>query len=177
MPSGTRPETPPKPLQVDVSEILRRTGNYTVDFKEVRGQMSAKRALEIAIAGGHAQAREPVVDAADRVGDPAVRDLARVADQFGQTQRLLGDAPELSPWTAATPHLGHLPPTLCNETGDTEPRDLVFEWVEPGDLDAEEIRRLTGELSFDTTAPTGVFNDLLASSPASAGSPPRCGSR
>src|SRR5215216_2373860 len=48
-----RSETPPKPLQVDVSEILRRTGNYSVDFKEVRGQMSAKRALEIAIAGAH----------------------------------------------------------------------------------------------------------------------------
>src|SRR5919205_779161 len=48
-----RSETPPRPLQVDVSEILRRTGNYSVDFKEVRGQMSAKRALEIAIAGGH----------------------------------------------------------------------------------------------------------------------------
>ncbi len=27
--------------------------HYKVDFKEVRGQMSAKRALEIAIAGGH----------------------------------------------------------------------------------------------------------------------------
>src|SRR5215212_2582493 len=44
---------PPKPMTVDVTEILRRTGHYTVDFKEVRGQMSAKRALEIAIAGAH----------------------------------------------------------------------------------------------------------------------------
>ncbi|HEY0365622.1 MAG TPA: YifB family Mg chelatase-like AAA ATPase [Pyrinomonadaceae bacterium] len=44
---------PPKPMTVDVEEILRRTGHYTVDFKEVRGQMSAKRALEIAIAGAH----------------------------------------------------------------------------------------------------------------------------
>src|SRR4029079_17792365 len=43
----------PEPMKVDVEEILRRTGHYTVDFKEVRGQMSAKRALEIAIAGGH----------------------------------------------------------------------------------------------------------------------------
>ena len=48
-----RSETPPEPMKVDVTEILRRTGHYTVDFKEVRGQMSAKRALEIAIAGGH----------------------------------------------------------------------------------------------------------------------------
>jgi len=46
-------ETPPEPMKVDVAEILRHTGHYTVDFKEVRGQMSAKRALEIAIAGGH----------------------------------------------------------------------------------------------------------------------------
>src|ERR1043165_3875957 len=46
-------EPPPEPMKVDVAEILRHTGHYTVDFKEVRGQMSAKRALEIAIAGGH----------------------------------------------------------------------------------------------------------------------------
>src|SRR5215207_3908047 len=43
---------PPVPMQVDVTRILERTEHYTVDFKEVRGQMSAKRALEIAIAGG-----------------------------------------------------------------------------------------------------------------------------
>ena len=47
------PSTPPEPMKVDVAEILRRTGHYNVDFKEVRGQMSAKRALEIAIAGAH----------------------------------------------------------------------------------------------------------------------------
>jgi magnesium chelatase family protein len=40
-------------MNVDVEEILRRTGHYNVDFKEVRGQMAAKRALEIAIAGAH----------------------------------------------------------------------------------------------------------------------------
>src|ERR1043165_4583043 len=48
-----RSPMPPHPMIVDVEEILRRTGHYSVDFKEVRGQMSAKRALEIAIAGGH----------------------------------------------------------------------------------------------------------------------------
>src|SRR5215216_4658408 len=48
-----RSSTPPEPLQIDVTEMLRQTGHYSVDFKEVRGQMSAKRALEIAIAGGH----------------------------------------------------------------------------------------------------------------------------
>jgi magnesium chelatase family protein len=51
--AALRTETPPEPLRVDVTEILRQTGHYSVDFKEVRGQMSAKRALEIAIAGGH----------------------------------------------------------------------------------------------------------------------------
>ncbi|HXR99899.1 MAG TPA: YifB family Mg chelatase-like AAA ATPase [Pyrinomonadaceae bacterium] len=48
-----RSPTLPEPMKVDVDEILRRTGHYSVDFKEVRGQVSAKRALEIAIAGGH----------------------------------------------------------------------------------------------------------------------------
>jgi magnesium chelatase family protein len=48
-----RSSSPPEPLKVDVAEILGRTGHYKVDFKEVRGQMSAKRALEIAIAGAH----------------------------------------------------------------------------------------------------------------------------
>jgi len=51
--AALRSETPPEPMKVDVAEILRHTGHYSVDFKEVRGQMSAKRALEIAIAGGH----------------------------------------------------------------------------------------------------------------------------
>jgi magnesium chelatase family protein len=48
-----RSSSPPEPLRVDAAEILGRTGHYKVDFKEVRGQMSAKRALEIAIAGAH----------------------------------------------------------------------------------------------------------------------------
>ncbi len=48
-----RSSNPPAPMKIDVAGMLGRTGHYTVDFKEVRGQMSAKRALEIAIAGGH----------------------------------------------------------------------------------------------------------------------------
>ena len=44
---------PPAPLLVDPAEILARTEHYSVDFKEVRGQVSAKRALEIASAGAH----------------------------------------------------------------------------------------------------------------------------
>src|SRR5689334_9930961 len=37
--------TPPRPMTVDVGEILRRTGHYSGDFKAVSGQVSAKRAL------------------------------------------------------------------------------------------------------------------------------------
>jgi magnesium chelatase family protein len=48
-----RSETPPAPLRVDPSILLEPTEEFTIDFKEVRGQLSAKRALEIASAGGH----------------------------------------------------------------------------------------------------------------------------
>ena len=44
---------PPEPLRVDPNEILHRPDNYSVDFREVRGQVSAKRALEVASAGSH----------------------------------------------------------------------------------------------------------------------------
>jgi magnesium chelatase family protein len=46
--AALRSENPPKPLVVDSSEILMRTDPYNVDFREVRGQLSVKRALEIA---------------------------------------------------------------------------------------------------------------------------------
>ncbi|HJP95462.1 MAG TPA: YifB family Mg chelatase-like AAA ATPase [Pyrinomonadaceae bacterium] len=51
--AALRTPDPPSPMTVDVASILARTGHYNVDFKEVRGQVSAKRALEIAIAGAH----------------------------------------------------------------------------------------------------------------------------
>ena len=51
--AGLRSETPPTPLKVEPSALLERTEQFTIDFKEVRGQVSAKRALEIASAGGH----------------------------------------------------------------------------------------------------------------------------
>jgi magnesium chelatase family protein len=51
--AALRSANPPQPLTVDPSVILSRTEHYSVDFKEVRGQVSAKRALEIASAGGH----------------------------------------------------------------------------------------------------------------------------
>jgi magnesium chelatase family protein len=51
--AGLRSENPPEPLKVDPSEILNHADSYNVDFREVRGQQSAKRALEIASAGSH----------------------------------------------------------------------------------------------------------------------------
>jgi magnesium chelatase family protein len=48
-----RSNSPPLPLSVDPSEVLRTSDHYNVDFKEVRGQLTAKRALEVASAGSH----------------------------------------------------------------------------------------------------------------------------
>jgi len=42
-----------QPLRLDISEIKARENRYKVDFNEVRGQQTAKRALEVASAGGH----------------------------------------------------------------------------------------------------------------------------
>ncbi|HLJ91046.1 MAG TPA: YifB family Mg chelatase-like AAA ATPase [Candidatus Angelobacter sp.] len=41
------------PLKVDTSQMLDTEQKLAADFKEVRGQFTAKRALEIACAGGH----------------------------------------------------------------------------------------------------------------------------
>ncbi len=43
----------PAPLRVDLDALFSANGQYTVDFREVRGQLHAKRAIEIASAGGH----------------------------------------------------------------------------------------------------------------------------
>ena len=41
------------PVRVDAHTMLQEASAYPVDLKDVRGQMAAKRALEVACAGGH----------------------------------------------------------------------------------------------------------------------------
>src|SRR5271168_4617595 len=41
------------PLSVDSEHLLTESQHFSVDFKDVRGQQTAKRALEVACAGGH----------------------------------------------------------------------------------------------------------------------------
>jgi magnesium chelatase family protein len=42
-----------KPVAVDTSQMLAEASQYPVDLRDVRGQVSSKRALEVACAGGH----------------------------------------------------------------------------------------------------------------------------
>ncbi len=41
------------PVKVDSEHLLTEAQKFSVDFKDVRGQQTAKRALEVACAGGH----------------------------------------------------------------------------------------------------------------------------
>ena len=42
-----------RPYELNVDDVFREHGCYPIDFAEVRGQDHAKRALEVAAAGGH----------------------------------------------------------------------------------------------------------------------------
>jgi Magnesium chelatase, subunit ChlI/Subunit ChlI of Mg-chelatase len=42
-----------QPIAVDTSQMLAEASQYSVDLRDVRGQLSAKRALEVACAGSH----------------------------------------------------------------------------------------------------------------------------
>lgn len=52
--SSSSSSEPPAPLRVDPSDLLSPADTRaSVDFREVRGQLTAKRALEVASAGAH----------------------------------------------------------------------------------------------------------------------------
>jgi len=51
--AAIRSDQPPPAVHVNLSDLIAPADHYAVDFREVRGQQAAKRALEVATAGGH----------------------------------------------------------------------------------------------------------------------------
>ncbi|HEY0003827.1 MAG TPA: magnesium chelatase domain-containing protein [Pyrinomonadaceae bacterium] len=51
--ASLRSADPPQPVALNASLMLTPDEHYSVDFREVRGQLAAKRALEVASAGSH----------------------------------------------------------------------------------------------------------------------------
>ncbi|MFL6256922.1 MAG: YifB family Mg chelatase-like AAA ATPase [Pyrinomonadaceae bacterium] len=51
--AALREGSAPPPLRADEAGLLTAEGSYDVDFREVRGQLAVKRALEVASAGSH----------------------------------------------------------------------------------------------------------------------------
>ena len=46
-------ESLPEPLKIDTTSLLENLSHYPVDFREVRGPLHAKRAIEVATSGSH----------------------------------------------------------------------------------------------------------------------------
>ncbi len=42
-----------KPFKLDLTGLFKRNSHYSVDFSEIKGQYFAKRAMEVAVSGGH----------------------------------------------------------------------------------------------------------------------------
>ena len=95
-------------------------------------------------------------------------------------------------WIAPELLEAHATAQTCAQTASMTSRELVFEMLQPDDIDADLPRLLatasrevvdfewnpaTSELRFTTTAPTAVFSDLELSAQASVALPMNCGSR